>query len=66
MNRESKLYATIGQDCTIHLVGWIHTQFPLNPDEVFGQMADFLIGQDAEEIPRLMNLGWCRVYDQIA
>lgn len=65
MNREAKLYAKIGQDCACHLVGWIHTQFPTNRDQTFEQMADFLISQDDDEIPRLMDLGWWKVYDEM-
>lgn len=64
MKRESKLYAAIGQNSAMHLVGWIHTQFPLDKDIVFEKMADYIIAQDAEDRERLLNLGWWKVYDE--
>jgi len=65
MNREGKLYATIGQDAAMHLVGWIHTQFPCERDEVFESMADYINKQEKEDIDRILELGWWKVYDEM-
>ena len=65
MNLESQIFAKISQPCAVHLIGWIHTQFPQSRDAVFRQMAKFLIKQDDEDIPNLMDLGWWKVYDMM-
>ena len=65
MNLELMLCKKIGQQCAVRLICWIHTQFPQDRDNVFNSMAKFLVSQDDEEIPRLMDLGWWKVYDEM-
>lgn len=65
MNREAMLPLAIGQNCAMHLVGWIHTQFPATRDAVFERMADYIIQQDQHDRDRLLDLGWWKVYDEV-
>lgn len=65
MNREGKMYATVGQQVTLHLVAWCHHQFPRDPQDAFDKMSDYLLAQDADETARLLDLGWWNVYDKM-